>query len=211
MKIISHRGYWIEKEEKNSEAAFVRSFMNGFGTETDIRDYDGELVISHDIANSKSMSLTDFIKIYKKIDEKLHLALNIKSDGLQRILKEILEENRVENYFLFDMAVPDMMGYVKNGLKVYTRQSEFEALPVLYESAYGVWLDEFETHWISESVIFEHIKNGKRVCIVSPELHGRSYQKEWADYKIIDNKIDSDMLMLCTDKPDEAKEYFNEN
>ena len=37
--ILSHRGYWLQTEEKNSRKAFERSFFMGFGTETDIR-YD---------------------------------------------------------------------------------------------------------------------------------------------------------------------------
>ena len=49
MIIISHRGYWIQPAEKNTEEAFSRSFERGMGTETDVRDHRGELVISHDM------------------------------------------------------------------------------------------------------------------------------------------------------------------
>jgi nucleoside-diphosphate-sugar epimerase len=49
MNIISHRGFWLKDEEKNTIQAFERSFEFGFGTETDIRDYKGELVISYDM------------------------------------------------------------------------------------------------------------------------------------------------------------------
>lgn len=38
MKIISHRGFWHNPSEKNTEMAFCRSFELGFGTETDVRD-----------------------------------------------------------------------------------------------------------------------------------------------------------------------------
>jgi hypothetical protein len=41
MQILSHRGYWQHPSEKNTEAAFRRSFLLGYGTETDIRDRDG--------------------------------------------------------------------------------------------------------------------------------------------------------------------------
>ena len=47
MVILSHRGYWKDAR-KNSVDAFKASFVREFGTETDIRDYNGELVISHD-------------------------------------------------------------------------------------------------------------------------------------------------------------------
>lgn len=34
MQIISHRGYWLHKPERNLTQAFHRSFDFGFGTET---------------------------------------------------------------------------------------------------------------------------------------------------------------------------------
>ena len=49
MIILSHRGYWKSEEERNQEVAFHHSFDLGYGTETDIRDIQGKLVISHDM------------------------------------------------------------------------------------------------------------------------------------------------------------------
>ena len=46
MIVLSHRGYWKTPAEKNTAAAFRRSFDLGFGTETDVRDRGGELVIA---------------------------------------------------------------------------------------------------------------------------------------------------------------------
>lgn len=101
MEIISHRGYWKTPDEKNKTVAFKRSFSLGFGTETDIRDFDGELVISHDIANQECISFDDFLNIYKMEtgNNRCTLALNIKADGLQYKAKEILDKYKVDNYF----------------------------------------------------------------------------------------------------------------
>jgi len=88
MIIISHRGYWKTDKEKNSIAAFERSFSLGFGTETDVRDFNGKLVISHDIANKDSISFEEFIKIYLKYSKSNWLALNVKSDGIRDLLKK---------------------------------------------------------------------------------------------------------------------------
>lgn len=38
MIIISHRGFWYNHNEKNSIAAFDRSFLNSYGLEIDLRD-----------------------------------------------------------------------------------------------------------------------------------------------------------------------------
>lgn len=209
MEIISHRGYWKEPNEKNTEIAFERSFQLNFGTETDIRDYKGKLVISHDIATENSISIDEFLKIYNKKNQELTLALNIKADGLQTQLKEKLNEYKIENYFVFDMAVPDGLLYL-NEFKSFTRQSEYEKDPPFYDDAFGVWIDAFITDdWITEELLNEHIQNGKKICIVSPDLHKREYITFWKklkEMKIIQRKD----IILCTDYPEEARRFFNE-
>lgn len=210
MKILSHRGYWKSNDEKNQVIAFERSFSLGYGTETDIRDFKGELVISHDIPDENSISVEEFLKIYNKYDDILPLALNIKADGLQNKLKVLLEFFNITNYFVFDMSVPDGLQYLKENLKSYTRESEYEEVPSFYAEASGVWLDEFKGHWINKDCIQKHISNNKEICIVSPDLHKREYKKEWQDYKNIEKSLNINNLMICTDYPEEAKEFFNE-
>lgn len=208
MIILSHRGYWKDVNEKNQQVSFERSFSLGFGTETDIRDYKGELVISHDIADENCISVKEMLEIYNKYNNTLPLALNIKADGLQIKLKELLEEHKITNYFVFDMSVPDGLGYLKQNMKAFTRESEYEKVPSFYDEACGIWLDEFQEHWITKEVIEKHIKNNKQICIVSPDLHKREYIKEWQHYKIIEKELGIDNLMICTDYPEIAKEFF---
>jgi glycerophosphoryl diester phosphodiesterase len=212
MIVLSHRGLWKNKQEKNTEIAFRQSFESGFGTETDVRDYCGELVISHDIANSSCMSFGDFLKIYNSYSTKLPLALNIKADGLQEKLLLELNKYGISNYFVFDMSVPDGLACLKAGLRTFTRQSEYEPHPAFYESAQGVWIDEFTRHWVDDVTIINHITNDKKICIVSPELHKRPMQKEWQHYKEICSNFDvGKNIMLCTDLPEEAERIFNGN
>jgi hypothetical protein len=208
MIILSHRGYWKETSEKNQRIAYERSFSLGFGTETDIRDYKGELVISHNIADEKCISVKEMFEIYNKYDNTLPLALNIKADGLQVKLIELLEEYKIMNYFVFDMSVPDGLQYFKHCIKVFTRQSEYEKIPSFYDMASGVWLDEFQRHWIDQDIIKKHVQNNKQICIVSPDLHKREYKKEWQHYKEVEQELGIDSLMICTDYPEIAKEFF---
>ena len=207
MKILSHRGYWKEEAEKNTIEAMRRSFSLGFGTETDVRDYNGDLFISHDIADENAISFQKFLEIYGEYSKDLPLALNIKSDSLQLKLKEALARNKIENYFLFDMSIPDALGYLRNEVKnVFTRQSEYEKDPSFYEKANGVWLDSFEGDWFDNNLISAHLAKGKMVCIVSPELHKRSHLESWKKYKFLSTEKN---LFLCTDFPEEAREFFN--
>lgn len=209
MIIISHRGYWKTVTEKNTRVAFERSFSLGFGTETDLRDHNSKLVISHDMPGLNAMPLEEFFDIYKEIGNNLPLALNIKSDGLQEELRRHLLSFDVRNYFVFDMAVPDGLAYAKKEFNTYTRQSEFEALPAYYELANGVWLDEFLGHWITDKIVEDHLHQGKALCIVSPELHKHDNANAWQHYHQLEKKIGFNRLMLCTDYPEQAMEYFN--
>ena len=213
MNILSHRGLWKSEDEKNTIIAFERSFILGFGTETDIRDLNGELVISHDPPkiDSKCLTVEDFFKIYKLFGDGLQLALNIKSDGLQEKLQQLIIDYEIINYFVFDMSIPDTIGFLKKGIKVYTRQSEYENTPPLYNQIDGVWLDEFEKHWINHKVIQKHVKNSKKVCIVSPELHKRDFNNEWDNYKNIFLEDTENRISICTDLPEKAKQFFYEN
>ncbi|MBT4286133.1 MAG: hypothetical protein HOD92_02260 [Deltaproteobacteria bacterium] len=209
MIVLSHRGYWQDVSEKNTPIAFDRSFSLGFGTETDIRDLDGELIISHDPPQGGCLTVDEFFEIYQQYSPELYLALNIKADGLQEKLKKKLAYYNVGKYFVFDMSVPDALVYNKAGIATFTRESEYETSPSFYDDAIGVWLDEFNGHWIDEGTIIKHLNNAKQMCIVSPELHGREPYEEWKAYKSIEEKFGKDRLMLCTDYPEGAKEFFN--
>ncbi len=212
MQIISHRGFWKSKNEQNTIISFQRSFENGFGIETDIRDLNGKLVISHDIPQNSSelIYLTDVLDLAKSYsnDSALTIALNIKADGLVRLLDYDLKLKNIKglNIFVFDMSVPDMRDYFKNELIVYTRLSEVELSPSYYEVSSGIWLDSFETNWFDSKLIEKHINNGKKICIVSSELHGREKSDLW---DIIYPLRGEENLMLCTDQPNEAKVFFN--
>jgi glycerophosphoryl diester phosphodiesterase len=208
MIILSHRGYWKTAEEKNTPAAFERSFSLAFGTETDFRDRAGELVIAHDPAGEDSLPANSFFAMYCQYAQDLPLALNIKADGLQKLLAAALAEYQIRNYFVFDMSIPDMLGYIKAGLNVFTRQSEYEPEPALYEQSQGVWIDAFHTDWVDEATLEKHLKNGKQVCIVSPDLHKRPYEEFWGKLAKMPITASSN-IMLCTDYPEQAKEIFN--
>jgi len=190
---------------------FRRSLSAGFGAELDIRDSGQVLVVSHDMPGKRPVALERFFEAYASLDSRLPLALNVKSCGLQGKLSALTRKSGIRNYFVFDMAVPDGVEYLRRGLKIFTRQSEYEPAPAYYNKAGGVWLDEFNGPWIGLPVIRKHLRNSKKICVVSPELHKRSFEKEWAGLKRIERELGRDRLMLCTDHPRQAALYFNGN
>lgn len=210
MEIISHRGYWKHANEKNTLEAFERSFSLGFGTETDVRDYKGKLVISHDMADAESIRLEDFLSVYN--DKALAhptLALNIKSDGLQEAIKKSLIDYNITNYFFFDMSIPDTLGYYKKDMNVFLRESEYEQpSDSLVMKSEGVWLDAFEKDlWYNAELIKTHVDNNKMVAIVSSELHHRDPNDLWLFLKT-NNLHSHERIILCTDIPEDAHSFF---
>lgn len=207
MKIISHRGYWLSTDEKNTDVAFNRSFSIGFGTETDVRDYCGQLVISHDMPNGAEISFQEMLTMMNRgSNGPLTLALNIKADGLANAIKNELLRYPTIDCFVFDMSIPDMRSYLAEGIPVFTRMSEVEMQPAYLEQSAGVWLDGFESVWFDNQTIEKMLNNGKRVCIVSPELHKRNHVPLWEQIKPLAYRNE---LILCTDKPVDAVKFFN--
>lgn len=207
MNIIAHRGYWLDSSEKNTAVAFERALENGFGIETDFRDLNGELVVSHDIPTIGAIKAADFIEMYQARPVFAPIALNIKSDGLHGLIDKFIAHAEFKSVFVFDMAVPDMRGYLKNHTPTFTRLSEYEPHPSFLDSSQGVWVDAFESEWYDAATITSLINQKKQIALVSPELHGRSHLPLWGLIKAHDFHRNS-LVSICTDFPMHAKEYF---
>jgi hypothetical protein len=182
MEILKHRVNTINEIDQN------------FGAEIDVRDYDGSLVLSHDCPNSQNLQLINFLKNFPK--EKL-LAVNVKSCGIEKDLFDILHNKQI-NYFAFDFSLPSIFDAMKNNLTCALRLSEFEK--ELLDGPKWIWLDSFKSIWYSKDYVYS-IKNlGYSISVVSPELHGRSDEKEIDQIKSL---IDDDLIdAICTDIPE---------
>ncbi|MBU3888376.1 hypothetical protein FM996_10510 [Methylosinus sporium] len=216
MQILSHRGWWRSPEEKNSAVAMQRAFAAGFGVETDVRDCDGALVISHDMPRTRQgipfFTFDDFLALYTRIGAPSTLALNIKSDGLVEPLREALAAHGVTRYFVFDMSIPDTRSYLSHGLTVFTRWSEYEPGSRLDEAASGFWLDAFEDAFVEPRAILSGVDGGKKVAIVSPELHHKPHLDAWRIWRHTFETMSPaarELIFLCTDLPGDANVFFN--
>jgi len=217
MKIIAHRGAWFGDSvenvaacEKNSIEAFTTASRFRFGIETDFRDICGTVVISHNPPQSDAIKAEDFFRL--TFPGQI-IAVNVKADGLAQKLKTLWRSEAPEVFpFAFDMSVPDTIGYVEAQFPFFERQSEYEQKRV-WDSASGFWLDGFNGQWFHTSDIEKLLDIGNPVCVVSPELHGRSYLPVWKDLEnlINENHRYSENLWLCTDRPFEARRFFKDN
>lgn len=211
MKILAHRGFWKKESEKNSRDAIKRAFDNGFGIETDLRDICGKIVISHNCPIGNEVSFEDILEDlgYRK----LMLALNIKADGQSDEIIRLLNKFQVSDYFTFDMSIPEMVVQSNQNIAYFTGVSDICREGVLYTNSSGVWLDSFDSLWYDRFELSEIIKkvideDHKKLCIVSEELHHRDVKKQWECIKGVDY-LSNNSLFICTDKPQQAKEFFN--
>src|SRR5258706_2768972 len=179
LQILAHRGLWKSREEKNSLAALTLALRQGFGLETDVRDCAGELVISHDPPQRGALPLRSLLEEYRSLQATSILALNIKADGLAQPLRMLLEQYGIQNYFVFDMSVPDMLAYARDEMPFFSRLSELETVPPLLERCSGIWLDAFHGDWYDAPMINRYLHAGMQVCVVSPELHRRPTDNVW--------------------------------
>lgn len=207
--VLAHRGAWSEPREKNSEAALTQALLNGYGIETDLRDLNGTLVISHDPPKTEQGPLLTFewlCKFYSQHNCTGVLALNIKADGLASDAKEILDAHSITRYFAFDMSVPDTLAYWSLNMPYYVRSSEFETSPGLLEGAAGVWVDNFSGTYDQIAVARDFLKQDKTVAFVSPELHKRDHKNFWTALSSEDWGAES--VQICTDFPEAFIEFL---
>lgn len=202
IEVLAHRGLWKDRTQGNSRPALQTALAAGYGLETDLRDYLGDVAIVHDPPRSADLLFRQLLEDYRAANRDATLALNIKADGLSQAVGMLLDEFEIEHYFVFDMSVPDMMHWRRAGRRYFTRHSDVEPEPVLYEQAAGVWLDGFESTWFTAGTIQSHLTRGKDVCVVSPELHGRDPLAVWSGLRTLTWETAA-RLSLCTDLPAE--------
>lgn len=205
MKIIAHRGFWQTEAEKNSLTAIKRAVDNGFGFETDLRDCGGKILISHNPPSGSEINAESVFDTYRNAHFEEPLALNIKADGLQNMIIDLLNKYNITNYFFFDMSICDTVIYVEKKLQIASRLSEFEKDMPFYKDSSVVWIDYFNSDGPTIQMVKHTLSDKKIACVVSPELHKRPYQQMWS--QLFSYRNDPNVY-LCTDYPDKAKEYF---
>lgn len=209
MQILAHRGAWSSRDEQNTAPILYKALTSGWGIETDIRDLNGELVVSHDMPRDGVLTVAQFLDDYIASKADAMLALNIKSDGLTIRLKQLLDERNITQYFCFDMSVPDTMPYLAAGMNVAARLSEYEPEGPLSERSQVLWVDGFYGLEISIAQLEKWLCAGKQVCLVSPELHGRDNAALWDQLAAMPLSLRKDPhVMLCTDSPLKAQELL---
>jgi hypothetical protein len=205
MELIAHRGLWSKTNSKNSLKSLKIALFNNIHIETDIRDYNGEIYISHDPinANSNQILLRDLISAHKQLKSKSKIFLNVKSDGLLTLMRdEIFLKNKL---FFFDMSTPELVIYLKNKMDILIRKSDVEDYKIHNNLYSGYWIDSFyDNQWFFKKN--RTILKNKFYSFVSPELHQKDHLDFWKQLSKLNHHKN---IYLCTDLVYQASIFFN--
>lgn len=172
-----------------------------YGIEIDIRDYEYELILSHDPFIGREdfhhiLRLETFLKYYKH----KFIILNIKNEGIEYRVLEILKKYHIDNYFFLDCSFPMINKLSQNNENnIAMRLSEYETIETVLNmknKVKWVWVDCFTKFPLNKDQFDLLKQNGFNICIVSPELQGQLNKLyEYKEY-ITTNNIIPDMI--CT-------------
>ena len=211
-QILAHRGIWKSKTEQNSIQALESALSEGFGIETDLRDFKNDLAVSHDPVRNHT-SVNTFKYLAKKILDKkfsdICFALNIKADGLLSLFEKSFQDKLVdlENYFFFDMSIPDHVLYCRKKYRTLSRISEYENNLSIFKTNEGYWIDSFTARFDQIKEVEKIYKKDKIFVVVSSELHNRDPEELWFNLKK-SRMHKQENVMVCTDYPHELLAFM---
>ena len=200
MLIIKHRVNTIEE---------LKLTPKDLGVEIDIRPEGNMLILNHD-PHQGGENFEEWLNQYQHA----FVILNIKSEGIEKRVIEMVEKKGIKDYFLLDVTPPYMVKLAKQGYgNLSVRASPFEPInsSLAYAKAFPgkfswVFIDvmtkeEGKTQLILNLKRYQKLKKeGYKICLVSPELLGREDEIEKYQKKIEKEKIMLDAVL--TKKPD---------
>lgn len=143
-----------------------------YGVEVDLRDYENKLILQHD-PFKKGEDFEEYLKHYKHGT----IILNIKSEGIEYKVLELLQKFNIKNYFFLDSSFPMINSLCSKGEKnIALRFSEYESIESIRYMARRVnwvWVDCFSKLPITSNN-YKILKDLElKLCLVSPELQNQ--------------------------------------
>jgi len=191
MNFISHRRNTIEE---------LKATPTEYGVEVDIRSDNGKLVIHHD-PFAAGDNFEEWIKHYQHGT----LILNVKEEGLEARLIDLMKQHGIDDYFFLDQSFPFLIKWSKLGERhCAVRVSEFESVQTALTLAGKidwVWVDCFTKFPLSGEDAQRLQNAGFKLCLVSPELQGRPAETAIPELAklLAERQITADAI--CTKQP----------
>ena len=192
MKYIAHRINTIEQLQHTPVQ---------FGVEMDVRSRGSEMILHHD-PFVDGESLERWLSHYRHGT----LILNVKEEGLEKALLQLMSTYDIEDFFFLDQSFPFLVKTSREGEhRCAVRISEFEAIETVMSLAGKVdwvWVDCFNRFPLTGEQAHALHAAGFKLCLVSPELQGREADVGIPQMRALLHELDIEAEAVCTKRPD---------
>jgi len=190
LKIIKHRVNTIDE---------LIATPTHMGVEIDIRTYGTRLVISHDPFDPGT-SFSKWIEHYNHN----FLIINVKEDGLETSVLNLLNEYKIKDFFFLDQSFPTLFKFSKIFSEFCcARVSDIESFETVLKLKVGwVWFDSHTGDWSYLREAFKQLANmNVNKCLVSPELQRSNFESELLVLKRLIVSLPVNFDAVCTKYP----------
>jgi len=176
-----------------------------FGVEVDLRTLNKKIILNHE----PFLNGLNFEIFIKKFNHQF-LILNIKEEGIEKKVINILNKFKIRNYFLLDSTIPMSLKLTKK-INKCLRISDLEDINIKSKKISHfnwVWIDYINSNYSIDKIKINILKKKKiRNCFVSPELVNKADDPKKLKIFLQKNKIIPDAI--CTKNPEYWKKVFN--
>ena len=166
--IISHRINTLEQ---------LMTLAPNEAIEFDVRDSNGNCIVEHD-----AFQIGLDFEVFLKAAGNRFLLVNIKSEGIEKRVLELLEHYKFQDFFLLDCSFPKIIELSNMKERhVAVRFSEYESIETvmtLQGKINWVWVDCFTKFILTKEIEKRLHSAGFKICLVSPDLQKRSEEVE---------------------------------
>ena len=192
----------IQIAHRRNTKALLQDTPTSLGVEVDIRSHGSDLVIHHDPFVNDAPSFEAWLMGYRHKT----LILNVKEEGLEDRLLMLMQQHGIEDFFFLDQSFPFLVRTSARGeRRCAVRVSEFETVDTALTLAGRidwVWVDCF-TRFPLDRREAERLRDaGLRLCLVSPELQGRTDPAEIAAMRSLIECENIQPDAVCTKTPE---------
>jgi hypothetical protein len=159
MRIFHHR--------INTSSQLIR-IPSADGVEIDVRSRGQEIILEHD-PYKRGQLFKEWLEHWQGQS----LILNVKEEGIEERTLEMLGTYPGLEYFFLDQSFPFLARTIKSGNKnTAVRVSDLESVETaLLMDCNWVWIDCFLGDWNFLPGVMSRLQDdGKKICLVSPEL-----------------------------------------
>lgn len=172
----------------------LKKIPKEYGVEVDIRNEGENLILNHDPFVSGN-SFEEFCREYNHA----FLLLNVKTEGIEHRVLEMLKKNRIKDYFFLDITFPKILELAGEGEhNIAVRFSEYEPIEnalSLKGKVKWVWVDTFTKLPLNKRSYKQIRDAGFKIFLVSPDRWGRESDIEKYSYYLKKNGIKIDAVM----------------